>query len=169
MNEETWKGWKMSGDLCVCCRINSSLFIRSPSCSSSHSPGRWQDTATPDAYTGKAQHRLPRTHLICLALPLTSPPPPLSRSLSLSLHTDVSRPSFPCSRPSMLSSANSSISFVSHIAFAPVSSLSLPSSFILYCFTSSSSVPSLSFKSSDLCLSLRFSQTRHLRKACREF
>lgn len=41
-------------------------------------PRRWQDTATPDAYAGKAQHKLRRTHLISLTQPLTSHPPSLS-------------------------------------------------------------------------------------------
>lgn len=59
-------------EISVCCKINSSLVIRSSPALTPTSPGHWQDTATPSAYTGKAQHRLPRTHLISLALPLTS-------------------------------------------------------------------------------------------------
>ena len=153
--EQTWLEdvWRF-----LCCRINSSLFICSaPPPLPPLTPGHWQDTETPDAYAGKAQHRLPRTHLISLALPLTSHLSPSlpPTSLSLIAHGCLSPRFFPCSSPSMLFSPNSYISHVSHIAVISVSSLSFPSSVMLCCFCS---VPSFTLSVSFF-LSSSYSRT----------
>ncbi len=150
--EQTWLGdvWRF---LCVAKSIRPCLFVLLLLLTAS--PGHWQDTAAPDAYAAKAQHRLPRTHLISLALPLTSYPPPLS----LSSLSDVSYPISPCSPPPMLFSLNSSISLISHNAVIPIFSLYFRSSLMLCCLHS---LPLLSLLSLFLIcsLSLQFSQSQ---------
>lgn len=137
----------------MCCRINSSLFIRSPLPPSS--PEHWQDTATPDAYAGKAQHRLPRTHPISLTLSITSYPP----ALSLTHCSQMSLiPFSPCSRASMFFSLNSSVSLVLHIAAISVSCPSSPSSHLVLCCCTP---PHLSHHSLLLILSLSLSYSIH--------
>ena len=100
---EKWEkhGWGRANvvwgclEISVCCRINSSLFIRSPLLFLRLAPSVDKKPQHPNAYAGNAQQRLPKTHLISLALPLPHNTPPPSFQLLL----DISHPIFSLQPP----------------------------------------------------------------------